>query len=168
MKTTSRRLSAAFAALSFAIVTLPAAETPAAVTLKWLDGAPPAAPQSLSWGVPWPKGALKKTDSLALTTADGKAVPVQTWPLAYWPDGSVKWSGEAIAASADTTGPLQLAIGPGTAPATPLTATETATTIDIDTGSLRCRINKQGGVSVRITHHRRPRGRAERETDRHP
>ncbi len=144
MKTTSRRLSAAFAALSFAIVTLPAAETPAAVTLKWLDGAPPAAPQSLSWGVPWPKGALKKTDSLALTTADGKAVPVQTWPLAYWPDGSVKWSGEAIAASADTTGPLQLAIGPGTAPATPLTATETATTIDIDTGSLRCRINKQG------------------------
>ena len=48
---------------------------------------------------------------MRLATANGQAVPVQTWPLAYWPDGSVKWTGHAIAATANLAGPLTLTPG---------------------------------------------------------
>ena len=60
------------------------------VQLRWLGDAAPAAPNGITWGVPWPKAAVQKTDSFALTAADGKSLPVQSWPLAFWPDGSVK------------------------------------------------------------------------------
>ena len=86
------------------------------VQLNWLDGQPPATPQSVSWGVPWPKGKVQKSDSLVLKTADGKTIPAQTWPMAYWPDGSIMWSGHSIAATPDMAGPLQLAIGAATGP----------------------------------------------------
>jgi hypothetical protein len=60
------------------------------VTLNWLDGAPPPAAGGISWGVPWPRRAIPKGQAFALTTADNKALPLQTWPLAYRPDGSIK------------------------------------------------------------------------------
>jgi hypothetical protein len=31
-------------------------------------------------------------------SADGAAVALQTWPLAYWPDGSLKWTAHAVGA----------------------------------------------------------------------
>ena len=140
------RCFAAVAAFSLNLAVVRAADAPATVTLKWLDGAAPAAPESVSWGVPWPKGALKKTDSVTLRTADGKSVPVQTWTLASWPDGSVKWSGNAIVADASIVGPLELSIGAGSAavPAPELRATETADTITINTGGAVCVIKKSG------------------------
>ena len=124
--------------------TFAADPSPAPVTLDWLAGSGPAAPDGVNWGVPWPKGALKKTDTLALRTADGRAIPMQTWPLAYWPDGSIKWSGQAIAANASQSGPLQLSVGPATAPATPIKVSSEGAWIDIDTGAVRARIGKQG------------------------
>src|SRR5689334_15804751 len=74
----------------------PVAAAPAAgdpgVDLHWLDG-PPGALGDAAWGVPWPRGQLRRGTQLALTTSDGQAVPVQSWPLATWPDGSLKWTG---------------------------------------------------------------------------
>src|SRR5262245_47361360 len=67
-----------------------------AVKLKWLVGDAPTTREGVSWGVPWAKGALAKNASVALRGANGSSIPVQTWPLAYWPDGSIKWSGHAI------------------------------------------------------------------------
>jgi hypothetical protein len=43
-------------------------------------------------GIPWPQGALRDTNSLKLMDGQGRALPLQARPLAYWPDGSVKWS----------------------------------------------------------------------------
>jgi hypothetical protein len=133
-----------FVVFSFSLMVARSADAPTNVTLKWLDGAAPGASESVSWGVPWPKGALQKTDSITLNTANGKPIPVQTWPLACWPDGSVKWSGHAIVASADTVGPLKLSIGPAAVAAVPLRATETTDTITIDTGGAGCVIKKFG------------------------
>ena len=142
----SRRAACLCAAL--AGLAAAGAEVPApSVTLTWLDAQPPAA-QGVSWGVPWPKGRLQKTDTLALTTADGHAIPLQTWPLAYWPDGSIKWSGQAIAAPDAPTGPLQLAVGPATAPALPLKVSETPAAIEIDTGAVRARLPKKGSSLI--------------------
>ena len=62
------------------------------VELKWLDSVKFLQPVGVSWGVPWGKGLIRKDQIFTLTSADGKSTPVQSWPLAYWPDGSVKWS----------------------------------------------------------------------------
>src|SRR5665811_2367333 len=45
---------------------------------------------SVTWGVPWPRGQVSTDASFRLGE-----VPVQSWPLATWPDGSLKWSGHA-------------------------------------------------------------------------
>ncbi len=91
---------------------------PQSVQLQWLGNAAPATSEGVSWGVPWPRGVVQKSDSLALRTADGTAVAMQTWPLAFWPDGSIKWSGHAIAATPDLGGPRQISVGATVAPAT--------------------------------------------------
>jgi hypothetical protein len=116
----------------------------APVTLHWLDKTAPAAPDGVNWGVPWPKGAVQASDTLALTAADGAAVPMQTWALARWPDGSVKWSGHAIAATSRLAGPFTLGPGAEAAPAVKVTCTDGAGAVTIDTGVVRARIPKAG------------------------
>src|ERR1035437_473226 len=75
------------------------ASTPAVndstVILKWLDNHKTTQPVGVSWGVPWPKGTVKKNQVFTLSGADQSNIALQTWPLAYWPDGSLKWSGFA-------------------------------------------------------------------------
>jgi hypothetical protein len=110
--------------------------------LTFLDGAPPALATGISFGVPWPRGTVRKDQSFTLT-ADSQALPLQSWPLAYWPDGSVKWSGFATVANPTSTGALKLAPGSAAAPQR-LTVTQTANAIEIDTGRLQARIPKQG------------------------
>jgi hypothetical protein len=120
------------------------AQPVAPVQLNWLDSQPPATPQGVSWGVPWPKGKVQKSDSLVLKTADGKAIPVQTWPMAFWPDGSIMWSGQSISAAPDLAGPLQLVVGAATDPAVKIVCTEDNQAIAIDTGAIRVRLPRQG------------------------
>src|SRR4051812_48158434 len=82
----------------------------AEVKLTWLEGKPATAAVT-NWGTPWPKGAVPGDQSFALKAPDGSAVPMQSRPLAYWPDGSLKWSAHAIAVEqpADS-----YTLGPGT------------------------------------------------------
>ena len=122
------------------------------VTVNWLGGTAPASPVGVSWGVPWPKGAVQPNTPMRLASANGTRVEVQTWPVAYWPDGSVKWSGHAITAAAGLAGPLTL---------TPLAGAEAertrgaeikysddATAFTIDTGAVRARIAKSGAHAI--------------------
>ena len=67
------------------------------VSLNWLGGTAPAAPNGVSWGVPWPKGAVQANTPMRLASTGGQTIDVQTWPVAFWPDGSVKWTGHANA-----------------------------------------------------------------------
>jgi hypothetical protein len=121
------------------------------IVLNWLDKTPPALAQGVSFGVPWPKGAVKKDQSFVLTAADGKILPVQNWTLAYWPDGSIKWTGLATVAGPSVADPLKLALGNSnksdTSTATPsavVQVKETNEAVEIDTGVLKCRIPRQG------------------------
>ena len=116
------------------------------VSLSWLEREPPV-PSGVSWGVPWPRGAVRKDQAFTLTAADGGALPLQGWPMAYWPDGSIKWSGFATTAGPKAAGPLLLAPAPGrAAPAAgPIVRVEQGEhAIDVDTGWLRCRIPRRG------------------------
>jgi hypothetical protein len=78
--------------------------------LQWLSDSPPAYPTGISWGVPWPEGAVQKNAEFELQTSTGRELPVQTWPIAYWPDGSIKWSGLAAIADSESTSPLTLSV----------------------------------------------------------
>ena len=69
------------------------------IPLRWLDDAPPARlGGGATWGVPLPRGVVASTGRLGLREVGGDAVPAQFWPLATWPDGSVKWAGCAVGA----------------------------------------------------------------------
>ena len=75
---------------------------------------------------------------------------MQTWPLAYWPDGSLKWSGFATVAGAGAAGPFRIAPGDPAALAggSAVAVREGAAGIDIDTGRLQCRIPHSGASII--------------------
>ncbi|WP_199042822.1 exo-rhamnogalacturonan lyase family protein [Glycomyces salinus] len=115
---------------------------PDSVDLSWLEGQPPESPGS-TWGVPWGRGAFDEDQTFKLTAADGTDVPVQSWPLAYWPDGSLKWTAHAVGPEA-TSESFTLTAGESAAPASPVTVSESHWHIDIDTGVITTRIAKFG------------------------
>ena len=116
------------------------------VTLDWLeDGGPGAAPGS-TVGVPWPKGAHQPDQTFALTDTDGRAVPVQSWPTAYWPDGSLKWTAHAVSSGS---GKLTLAAGDAAAPDKQVTVDRSGGTIDVSTGVITAKIGKNGSTLIK-------------------
>ncbi|NUT04608.1 MAG: Tat pathway signal sequence domain protein [Hamadaea sp.] len=112
------------------------------VHLTWLEGAP-GTPATTTWGTPWPQGAVPGDQSFRLTTPDGSPVPVQSWPLAYWPDGTLKWSAHATAVQTPADS-YTLAAGTPAAPTTAVTVTDQESYLDVDTGVIRARIRKRG------------------------
>ncbi|SER42823.1 hypothetical protein SAMN04487944_10487 [Gracilibacillus ureilyticus] len=61
------------------------------IDLNWLTSKPNYL-TNITWGIPWKKGELDRRSDVSLWNAENQSIPVQTWPLAYWPDGSVKWT----------------------------------------------------------------------------
>jgi hypothetical protein len=99
-------------------------------------------PAGVSWGVPWPQGVVRRGSAFSLS-AQGTELPVQTWPLAYWPDGSLKWSGFATVVPADLPGPVTLSPGSSAASGA-LKITNDGESIVVDTGALKCSIPVSG------------------------
>src|SRR5262245_4229014 len=102
-----------------AVKPLLAAETPALATqpaaageveLRWLQGDPTRF-AGTTWGVPWPRGSVKRDSTFRVRNGRGDPLAVQTWPLAHWPDGSVKWSAHALAAEVAPAGALFVSVG---------------------------------------------------------
>ncbi|WP_406350832.1 Tat pathway signal sequence domain protein [Streptomyces sp. NBC_00658] len=116
------------------------------VTLDWLEDGGLGAASGSTVGVPWPKGAYTEDQTFALTDAEGKAVPVQSWPIAYWPDGSLKWTAHAVSSGS---GKLSLAAGEPTAPDKSVTVDKSGGTIDISTGVITAKIGKSGSTLVK-------------------
>ena len=115
------------------------------VSIHWLDHTAPGAGTGVSFGVPWPQGAVKKDPTFSLRAADGKTLPVQTWPLAYWPDGSLKWSGLATATGAGVAGPFILSSGTSAATdGAKLMLQQSNGVIEIDTGAMKARLLTTG------------------------
>jgi len=123
-----------------------AAAAPSNVTVNWVGDAP-GIKTGVSWGVPWAQGAVKKNQAFALTGPDGKALPLQSWPLAYWPDGSLKFSG--FATVAQDAGQYTIApAAKAAAPASKLAVQNGNGFIDIDTGASKVRVGTRGADLV--------------------
>jgi hypothetical protein len=146
MKITRR---SAIGIMSLPLLEQQAAAQPAGAgtPLGFLDGAPPPLETGITWGVPWPRGTVRKEQTFALTAGD-RGLPLQAWPLAYWPDGSIKFTGFATLAGPATAAPLKLAPGTPAAAATPLRVEQSTTQVFIDTGRLQCRIPRQGPTLI--------------------
>jgi hypothetical protein len=122
--------------------------TAGAVDLHWLDGGVPGFSPGVTWGIPWPRGAVKPQQTFALRTDKGESVPVQSWPLAYWPDGSLKWTAHAVGANSGLAEKLVLAPGSSAALVQTVKVQETSDAIEIDTGVIRCRVARRGPVLI--------------------
>jgi hypothetical protein len=146
MKTTVPVLRACLLALF-----VPAVAFAENVPLGWLDGTPPASDFGVSFGVPLPRGSVPKGQTFSLSNSEGRALAVQTWPLAYWPDGSIKWIGVATVAGPGS--PRGAVLSAGVAAAAPaagpiVRVTRSDTEIEIDTGAIRCRIGNWGDAFI--------------------
>jgi hypothetical protein len=116
-------------------------------TVGWLEKNPPAMPVGVSFGVPFAKGTVQKGQAFALKGADGNALPTQTWPLGYWPDGSVKWVGFATVGGPGVAGPVTVAASNGAAEqkGAAVSVKQDGESVVVDTGKVQCRILKSGG-----------------------
>lgn len=120
---------------------------PNAVPLAWLDKQISPFFKGTTWGTPWAKGLHKKGTEFTLKS-NGNDVPTQTWPLAYWPDGSLKWTAHAISKNEKLADNIQLKVGKPVKPTVSLKIQEGANSIKIDTGKIQCEINKKGQTLI--------------------
>jgi hypothetical protein len=116
--------------------------------IRWLEEQPPATLPGASWGMPWPRGKHARETTFALRTSQGEAVALQSWPHATWPDGSLKLTAHALPADAPTADSFEVVPGTTVEPRRKLTTVETADAIDVDTGVIRCRVEKKGDVLI--------------------
>lgn len=151
LQTTSVLTSAAtLLAVNAGIARAATAPAGAETQVHWLDGASPASFEGTSFGIPWPRGVL---DRHALDTLNLRELPYphQVWPLAYWPDGSIKWSGHALAPEAKGAAlPGQIGLARGgsiSRDGAAAWATQTENAVSIDTGRLRC-VLRAGGAQL--------------------
>ena len=123
------------------------------IKLTWLGGNPPSLSSGVSWGVPLPEGRLMPTAGFSLKDSRGQALPVQSWPLAYWPDGSLKWVGLCTVVDTNAGTPFELeSEKPAVAYSlhTKIELTETKNDVLVNTGVLQCDIPKHGEQLIRF------------------
>ncbi len=60
------------------------------VPLSWI-GDTPKSDVPVTFGVPFDSGAVSRTTPLTLASPNSE-FSTESWPLAFWPDGSVKWA----------------------------------------------------------------------------
>jgi hypothetical protein len=117
------------------------------ILLHWLDGQVPENVQGVTWGVPWQRGTVKKGTSFVVSSSD-KPIPTQSWALAYWPDGSLKWTAHAIASPSGLGKDIKIMPGKPPVATQLIKIAEDKETILVDTGELVCRLNKRGTVLI--------------------
>lgn len=111
------------------------------VELKWLSHTPDGK-TGVTWGVPWKKGERRPDARFSARGGSGETVPVQTWPLAVWPDGSLKWS--AHAAVLETGAEYRLTEGDAAEAACAVRAEQRGKTLVVTNGGMICRMTEGG------------------------
>ncbi|QAY65053.1 hypothetical protein [Paenibacillus protaetiae] len=115
-----------------------------AVKVGWLKEAP-SVPAGVTWGIPWGEGELNRNEELALAVPDGGTAPaLQSWPTAFWPDGSVKWTAHAASFPAAEAGGYDVVKGKQAPGGGKLLVQETEEEITVDTGMIAFIVPKYG------------------------
>ena len=82
----------------------------------------------VNFGMPWKKGQMKEEK---LQSIDFDMQPAQSWPTAFWPDGSVKWTGHSCVINSSEKYKLEVS--------------EDKQGIVVKNGLLICTISRNGG-----------------------
>ncbi|KHN51575.1 exo-rhamnogalacturonan lyase family protein [Pectobacterium fontis] len=115
------------------------------VSLRWLDGQSPHSFSGVTWGVPWPQGAVRADSRFLLHGAQPRDYDLQSWPLAHWPDGSLKWSAHALGGTTPPEDSLTLRpIAGADVPTHTRMVSEHQHGWTVDTGQIRCVIPRAG------------------------
>ncbi len=135
---------AALAAAATTIQPQPVAGNPGPGNwVRWLDDAMPAVTQGVTWGTPWPRGKQRESKNFALRGRDQQLHALHSWPLAWWPDGSLKWTAHALAGDVGS-GPFEVLPHRGLKPAATLSVEESGDGLAVDTGTFVCRFASRG------------------------
>ncbi len=117
----------------------------APTSVHWLGGERPALSLGATVSMAWPRGQLPRGQGFVIDGA-GAELPSQSWPLAYWPDGSLKWTAHALPAGAAL--PASMEIKPGTpragAGAARVSVREGADALVVNTGAITCVLPRRG------------------------
>ena len=96
-------------------------------------------------GIPWGKGELARTENLRLEDCGGAAYPAQIRPIAFWPDGSVKWT--AISAVLPSDKAFTIKKGEGAVVSSAIVATQSKDgSITVNSDLLSCKVEKGGAL----------------------
>ncbi|ORY12775.1 hypothetical protein BCR34DRAFT_482093 [Clohesyomyces aquaticus] len=120
--------------------------------VKWLDGTPKYL-GGVTFGLPWPRGQ-HLANATSFTTSGG--AQLQSWPTAYWPDGSLKWTGHALAASESPANGYTITASDSKnstnsrrkRQANGIQVSDTGKTIVLDTGKIKTTFPKSGSILV--------------------
>lgn len=130
-----------------AVVAPPSTISTETVALRWLERGRPAESFGTTWGVSWPRGKHAPGATFAVKTNEGTPVPVQSWALATWPDGSLKWTAHAIAGNTSAES-FELAPGAPAMGSGSIVVRDAGDHHEIDTGTMKVRVSKSGRVLI--------------------
>lgn len=116
--------------------------------VRWLDGSSPARHDGMTWGVPWPRGLHRREQVFTALDAAGSAVPLQTWPLATWPDGSLKWTGHSVPASSTPPTGLRIVRGLPAQGPRPVTVRAQADRFEVEAAGLTWTVARSGPALI--------------------
>jgi hypothetical protein len=149
-----KRIGIVWISIVSGIVQIPVfAQNISPIKLSWLGGKSPAMATGVSWGVPLSEGTINPSSSFSLKNAQGQAMPVQSWPLAYWPDGSLKWVGLSTVVDTNSGTTFQLEhvkTANNDAIKTKVELIETGDDVLVNTGVLQCDIPRHGKQLIRF------------------
>lgn len=117
------------------------------ITLNWLGKRPPSLAVGVSWGVPFSKGEYQKDQAFTLKDAADQKLLLQSWALAYWPDGSLKWMGFSTVVDSPTANGFILDVSNKTPQHmfdSPINVEEGDESIHVNTGVMSCIIPRFG------------------------
>ena len=120
------------------------------VKIKWL-GEVPAKDSGVTWGIPWKKGKLKKGSLLKAEDENGNVLPLQSWPTAYWPDGTIKWTAHASTFIGEAPKEFYISVSDESGKHLNFEALEVKENdhqMIINTGKMICIMNKSGNVLI--------------------
>ena len=117
------------------------------ISLTWLGNKEPGLSSGISWGIPFEQGKIQNNYSFSLTNSMGEDLELQYWPMAYWPDGSIKWLGTSTVISPDDGADFKFHFTPETTKNTKnksIRIIENTDSIILTTDDLQCIVPKSG------------------------
>ncbi|MBD9025534.1 MAG: hypothetical protein EGR09_01490, partial [Clostridiales bacterium] len=114
------------------------------VKLHWLENRSKGG--YVTFGVPWNKGEVTKETVFSVNDENGNGIAYQEKPIAYYPDGSTKWSSYTIKTDSET---VEINKADKYDGFDGIKTNETENEITVDNGKFKAVFPKQGSVLMK-------------------